>query len=104
MAIAYISEYEEVVTVGPGIGIQVPKEPSLAEQDITYTSSTPCLALNNATRFVRIICDADAFVLFNLPGVTTNATASNSKLIKANTPEYFGVTGDMLIEFYDGTT
>ena len=67
MAFAYISEYEEVVTVGPGLGIQVGVEPSLAEQRVTYSSSTPCTALNNATRFVRIICDADAFVLFNLP-------------------------------------
>lgn len=104
MAIAYISEYETMVTIGPGMGIQVAREPSLAEQDITYSSSTPCAALNNKTRFVRIICDADAFVLFNEPGVTTNATATNSKLIKADTVEYFGVRGGMLIEFYDGTS
>lgn len=97
-----ISEYDTLATDSAGREIPVAKEPSIAVQTVTYTTSTASAVFNSATRYVRIVCDAKAH--FNFTSGSANATA-NSPYLAADTPEYFGVRGPgFRVEFYDGTS
>jgi hypothetical protein len=98
-----ISEYRALAVDSTGVEIQVALEPRIASQTVTYTSSAQSSALNSATRFVRIVCDAKAHFRFSTAG--TNATASDP-FVAADSPEYFGVQAGqaIIIDFYDGTT
>ncbi len=68
--------------------VPVPQMPPAAEQVVTFTTTTQSAALNAATRFVRLIADADCHIAV---GANPTATTSNLKLI-AGAAEYFGVT------------
>ena len=88
MAIMYIQEYAELATDANGHTIQAGKEPALASQFVTYSTSTASAAFNKGTRFVRINCDGAAFLSF---GLSPTATTSEDMPVQANTPEFFGV-------------
>lgn len=63
--------------------------PSIAEQPVSIgVASEKSNAFNDQTRFVRIISDANCHVAF---GVDPTAT-TGSMPVRANQPEYFGVT------------
>ena len=94
-----ISEYWALKN-DSGISIPVADEPSIARQEVTYTSSTQSVAFNAQTRFVRIVCDAKAHFVF---GANPSAAATDPYL-PADVPEYFGVTPGHEVAFYDGTT
>ncbi len=90
MAKLYITEFTALPADGatfPAI-MQLPALPPVAEQVVTFTTTTQSAALNAATRFVRVIADADCHIA---AGANPTATTSTMKLI-AGTPEYFGVT------------
>lgn len=71
----------------PGMS-QVAQLPPIAEQVVTFTTTTQSAAANHSTRFVRVIADADCHIA---AGANPTATTSTMKLI-AGAPEYFGVT------------
>ena len=90
-----ITEYEQLARGANGDRIPAGDEPSLVIQNVTFTtSSAQSAAFNSKTRFVRIISDVDArFVI----GENPTASASESSLISAGAPEYFGVNpGDKI--------
>lgn len=71
----------------PGMS-QVAQLPPIAEQVVTFTTTTTqSAAANHSTRFVRVISDADCHIAV---GDNPTATTSSLKLI-AGSPEYFGV-------------
>lgn len=98
-----ISEYRLVGVDSTGRSVPVAVEPAVTTQTVTYTTSSESAALNESTRFIRIVCDAKAH--FTISAAGTNATA-NSPYLSADTPEYFGVQAgkDMIVDFYDGTS
>jgi len=95
MATMFISEYESLAINGTGGAIQAGQEPALEEQQITYSTEAKSTAFNTKTKFVRISCDTEAYLLFG-EGVTV--TVSNSgKQVQADTPEFFGVVGGHVV-------
>lgn len=100
MANLYISEYSSLATDPNAMGVPVGSEPSEATQKVSYTTATQSSAFGGNTRFVRVIADADAHLLF---GANPTATASHM-LVKANTAEYFGVEATQKVSVYDGTS
>jgi hypothetical protein len=98
-----ISEYTALAADLSGKEIQVAMEPRITSQSVTYTTSAQSAALNSATRFVRIVCDAKAHYRFSTAG--TNATA-NDPYLAVDAAEYFGVPpgGALIIDFYDGSS
>lgn len=73
---------------------------ALAEQKVTYTTSTQSAAFNASTRYLRVICDATAH--FNVEEDPT-AAATNS-YVTADVAEYFAVNPGDKIAFYDGSS
>lgn len=63
--------------------------PPLAEQTVTFTTSTQSNAFNTATRLVRVQSDADCHVAV---GADPTATTSGVPMT-AGQAEYFAVTG-----------
>jgi hypothetical protein len=89
MAKLYVAEYARSSSAGPGdTGAPMAIEPPLAEQVVTFTTTTACdNAFNAATRFVRIHTDSICHIAF---GTAPSATTS-LKRMAANTTEYFAV-------------
>lgn len=88
MGILYISEYAELA-IGPAGRVgQMPMEPPLAEQAITFTTVQPSAAFNAQTRFVRLHTDTVCFILFGTAPVAV--TATNGRMA-ANQTEYHAV-------------
>jgi hypothetical protein len=99
MASLHITEYTRLSSVRPGGSAPVAEEPG-TDQIVSYTTSTQSTAFAADTRFVRLIADAKAHIVF---GANPTATA-NSKYITADTPEYFGVNPGDEVAAYDGTS
>jgi hypothetical protein len=99
MAKLYISEYS-AVRVSEGGLAQVGKEPAIEQTPVTFTSATLSAAFGDDTRIVRLVADADAWLLFGDSPVAT----ANSKFLPANVIEYFGVNAGQKVSVYDGTT
>jgi hypothetical protein len=85
MANMYITEYKDMGYAGDGL--QIPQEPDVADQKVTFTTSTASAAFNAATRYVMIRLDAAGHVKF---GTGPTATTSNRPLT-ADVEYYFGV-------------
>ena len=97
MGILRITEYGAIREAEGGLA-QVPQEPSLARQKITFTTSTQSAPFNPKTRLIRLLADTDCFV-----SIGQNPTAdANSTMLKADIPEYFGVRSNMKLAVYDG--
>ena len=99
MAKLYISEYEGVRQDSGGLA-QVAQEPGIEQTPVTFTPAALSAAFAARTKVVRIVSDADCFLLF---GDSPTATA-NSKFLPANLVEYFGVNAGQKVSVYDGTT
>ena len=100
MATAKISEYREMVTDVSGKTVLVASEPAVAVQSVAFTTSSASAAFNAKTKFIRVVCDAKAH--FEVSG--SPAPTANSPYFPANTPEYLGVSRDLKIAFYDGSS
>lgn len=87
MADAYITEYSELARDALDYTIQAGKEPGIF-QKVTFTTSTQSAAFGNETRFIRLVSDTDCYIEF---GVNPTAVNVTDTLVKANTPEFFGV-------------
>ena len=74
MANLYITEFRDAVDGVPLAG-------PVAEQVVTFTTTTQSAALNGSTRLVRLMADANAHIAY---GANPTATTSNMK-VPANT-------------------
>lgn len=99
MAVISISEYKHRHGT-PQFALHVPSEPIVADQKVTYTTSTQSSAFNDDTRYIRLAPTADCFVLF---GSSPTALATSQKLFAGS--EYFRmvVAGDK-VAIYDGSS
>lgn len=83
MAKFYITEYVEIAqTYGGGRSSQVPMEPPVAEQTVTFSGATQSAAFNAETRLVRIETDSICSVLF---GTNPTATTSSGRMAAGQT-------------------
>ena len=100
MANLYISEYEDMRKDGRGHVAQVPLEPSLTTQKVSFAAVTSSATFQDDTAIVLLHADANCHVAF---GVTATATVSSRKLI-ADTDYYVGVKKGQLVSVYDGAS
>lgn len=102
MAKAWITEYDVVGVKRDAttsrLLAQMPAEPAVTGQTVTFTTAQQSAAFNVSTRYVRIIADVDCHVLF---GANPTADADDQKLIAGT--EYFRAVepGDK-VSIYDG--
>ena len=81
MADLYVTEYSNLALNGHA---PIPQEPAIAQQKVTFTTTTASAAFNERTRFVRIVASADAYVTF-----ATSPTATTSDQFLSAEMEYF---------------
>lgn len=88
MAALNVTEYAQLAYIeGVGMG-QVPKEPRVTSQSVTFTTSTQSNAFNAKTRVVRVHTDTACYIEF---GADPTAITVTSTKMAANQTEYFGV-------------
>jgi hypothetical protein len=87
MGILYITEYAQLMPSPPGGVGQVPMEPALATQTVSFTTHTESLAFNAQTRVVRVHTDSICSLIF---GASPVATTSHPRMAAGQT-EYHGV-------------
>lgn len=92
MAKLYISEYKGVRQVEGGLS-QVAEEPGVDQTPVTFTTATQSAAFGTGVKVIRVIADANCHLLF---GDDPTATV-NSKLVIANSVEYFGVVAEQKV-------
>lgn len=105
MASLYITEFVRQARDGNGHLLPVGECPPIAQQKVTYTTSTASAAFNSATTFIRVKADADAHLAF---AASPTADATDMQ-IEADVAEYFGVNRDdvatgLKVAAYDGSS
>jgi hypothetical protein len=100
MATLHIMELSSLPLDSRGNIIPIPPVPPLAEQVVTYTTSTQSTAFGTQTKFIRVIASAAAHLSFS---ANPTATAANM-WIPASTPEFFAVTPGHEVAAYDGSS
>jgi hypothetical protein len=98
MAKAYISEYD-VMPVLSGRSVPTGAEPAVAEQVVTFTTTTQSAAFNARTAFIRVHVDAICSYEF---GVNPTATTSTPRMAASST-EFFGVVPGQKVAFVTNT-
>ena len=84
MAVLYITEFADAGMNFPTVATQ----PPLAEQKVTFTTSTASAAFNAKTSLVRIHTDSICSIEFVGAGALAVATTSTARMA-ANQTEYF---------------
>lgn len=98
MAKAYVTELTALAT-RVSTATQIAQMPPVAEQTVTFTTTTQSSAFNVATRFIRVHTDAICSI-----SIGSNPTATTSTMrMAADTVEYFGVTAGDKIAFVTNT-
>lgn len=87
MATLWITEFSVEAASGFGSKLPAAKLPALAEQAVTFTTSTPSAAFASGTTFIRVQASAACYLKV---GANPTATASNMPLA-GGVAEYFGV-------------
>lgn len=97
MAKAYVTEFTALATRVTDAPIA--QAPPVAEQTVTFTTTTQSSAFNAATRFIRVHTDSICSI-----AIGSNPTATTSTMrMPADTIEYFGVTAGDKIAFVTNT-
>lgn len=99
MATLFITEYSEVPAIR-GVPMPVAVEPAVANQAVSFTTSAASSAFNAATRYVRVIADADCHLEF---GSAPTATATD-QFLPANQEAWRIVTPGLKVAAYDGSS
>lgn len=86
MATLYVTEFDGISVPLGGVA-QVCNQPPIAEQTVSFSSSTASSAFNAATRIVRIHTDSICSIAF---GTSPTATTSKMRMVAGQT-EYFAV-------------
>ena len=86
MTTLYVTEYKQMGHAQGNLA-QLPQEPAVAEQAVTFTTTTASSAFNAETTYVCLRSSGDCHVVFDdAPTATTG-----SRKLSANTEYYFGV-------------
>lgn len=102
MATAYIREYSNLLRDEGGNAVQAGLEDgNQTGQTVTFAISTQSAAFQSNTRFIRITCDAEAFLDF---GTNPTAVAADGIQVQADVPEFFGVTPGQKVAIWDGVS
>ena len=88
MALMYVTEYGG--TASAGGQIEVPKEPPLAIQVVTFTTTVASAAFHDETKFVSIQLSAAGHIQF---AASPTATTTTSRKHAADAVSFHGVTG-----------
>lgn len=98
MSKLYVTEFAEP-TIRSGRAFPVAHMPALAEQVVTYTTSTASDAFNAKTTLIRVHTDSICSIAI---GASPTATTSTARMA-AGTTEYFRVTPGEKIAAVDNT-
>jgi hypothetical protein len=98
MAKAYITEYAEPMQF-EAESLAVGKEPGIAYQQVSFTTSTQSSAFNAKTKFIRV--HVDAICSFKISSNPTAVTTESR--MAASTTEYFAVNPGDIIAFVTNT-
>lgn len=88
MATAWVTEYRDVKSVLRSGPAGLPKTPSVANQTVTYTTTTQSNAFNSLTNYIRFVSTSNCHILINADPTATTSTT----YVPAGAVEYFGVT------------
>ncbi len=99
MANVYVTEYAALARDGFNFHIAAGLEPAIAEQKVTFTTTTQSNAFNEQTRFVMVHVDAICHVAF---GDNPTATTGAHRLA-ANETRFYGVRPGQKIAFVTGS-
>ncbi len=94
MATLYVAEFSGINVVD-GKLVDIVTQPPVAEQTVSYTTTTQSSAFNAATRVVRIHTDSICSIAF---GANPTATTSKMRMVAGQT-EYFGVSTSLIKGF-----
>lgn len=101
MAVLHVTEYSDFgVVTGRGLDLAIAVEPAVADQAVTFTTSTASAAFNAATKFVRLLSTIDCHVVF---GAAPTATAAKQKIV-AGTEYWRSVVPGQKVAAYDGSS
>lgn len=98
MARLYISEYDSLGYDPMGVAAPMGREPALRTSVVVFGVTTQSVVFGQRTRFVRIIADENAWLVF---GDNPSATVA-STFVPANSAEYFAVNAGQRLAAYDG--
>ena len=98
MAKAYISEYSTVPVIA-GRAVPTGNEPAIAEQVVTYSTTTQSAAFNAKTIYIRVHTDSICSYEF---GTNPTATTSTPRMAAGST-EFFGVQPGHKVAFVTNT-
>ncbi len=87
MGILYVTEFQDLPTITLGHSGAMASQPAIAEQTVSYTTTTQSSAFNAKTRYVRLHTDSICSIEF---GTNPSATTSTARMA-ANQTEYFAV-------------
>ena len=93
MALLDIREYSVLATDQNARQLAAGKEPAVAGQQVTFTTTVQSAAFNESTRFVRLHADSICRIEF---GANPTATGTSMRMA-AGATEYFGVTPGMKV-------
>ena len=100
-AVINITELREIALTSDGKSLWIPDMSKIvAQQDFTYTTSTASRAFKLNTCYLRVYCDAKAFLNFGDNPVATVGSVP----IASDSPEFFAVKPGSKIAAYDGTS
>lgn len=88
MAFLYITEYEGLVGIGPGVAIAGLGIPVASQVVVNTGATTPSAAFNAKTKFVRL--HADSICSVKIGGAAPVATTTDARFA-ANQTEYAAV-------------
>lgn len=98
MAKAYVTELTALAT-RVSMPTPIAQMPPIAEQTVTFTTTTQSNAFGATTRFIRVHTDAICSI-----AIGSNPTATTSTMrLPADTIEYFGVSAGDKIAFVTNT-
>jgi hypothetical protein len=102
MATCKISEFA-AIGQSAGKDIQIPFEPAIAHQSVTYTTATASSAFNDKTRFVKLYPSADCYVRFSTAG---SAATTAYEFLKGTTDHWraVGEGQSFKVSIYDGSS
>ena len=87
MGILYVTEFQELPTITLGHSGAMAMQPPMAEQTVSYTTTTQSAAFNANTRYVRLHTDSICSIEF---GTNPSATTSTARMVAGQT-EYYAV-------------
>lgn len=99
MANAYVTEYVALARDGFNFHIAAGLEPAIAEQKVTYTTTTQSAAFNALTRFIMVHVDAVSHLAFG----DNPTAATTAHRIAANETRFYGVQPGQKIAFVTGS-